>query len=47
MSDWLPEAPLLFYPSLAHRLGSDEALLLYIYTDYGRLAGMKADDGCV
>ena len=47
MSDWLPEAPLLFYPSLAHRLGSDEALLLYIYTDYARLAGMKADDGCV
>jgi hypothetical protein len=47
MSDWLPETPLLFYPSLAHRLGSDEALLLYIYTDYGRLAGMKADDGCV
>jgi hypothetical protein len=47
MSDWLPEAPLLFYPSLAHRLGSDEALLLYIYTDHGRLAGMRADDGCV
>jgi len=47
MSDWLPETPLLFYPSLAHRLGSDEALLLYIYTDYGRLAGMKANDGCV
>lgn len=47
MSDWLPERPLLFYPSLAHRLGSDEALLLYIYTDYGRLAGMKAEDGSV
>lgn len=47
MRDWLPEAPLLFYPSLAHRLGSDEALLLYIYRDHGRHAGMQADDGSV
>ena len=47
MSDWLPETPLLFYPSLAYKLGSDEALLLYIYRDYARHAGMQADDGSV
>lgn len=47
MSDWLPETPLLFYPSLAHKLGSDEALLLFIYRDYARTAGMQADDGSI
>ncbi|SMR73128.1 DnaT-like ssDNA-binding domain-containing protein [Marinobacterium sediminicola] len=45
MRDWLPEAPVLFYPSLARELGSDEALLLTIYADYARHAGMHADDG--
>jgi len=47
MRDWLPEAPLLFYPSLAYKLGSDEALLLFIYRDYARHSGMQADDGSV
>ncbi|MBR9828891.1 MAG: hypothetical protein GYB41_09635 [Oceanospirillales bacterium] len=47
MRDWLPEAPVLFYPSLARELGSDEALLLTIYHDYARHAGMHADDGSV
>lgn len=47
MSNWLPETPLLFYPSLAHKLGSDEALLLFIYRDYARHAGMQAEDGSV
>ncbi len=47
MRDWLPEAPVLFYPSLARELGSDEALLLTIYADYARHAGMHADDGSV
>lgn len=47
MRDWLPEAPVLFYPSLARELGSDEALLLSIYADYARNAGMHADDGSV
>ncbi len=47
MRDWLPEAPVLLYPSLARELGSDEALLLTIYTDYARHAGMHGDDGSV
>ena len=47
MRDWLPEAPVRFYPSLARELGSDEALLLSIYSDYARHAGMHADDGSV
>ncbi|MBA4503051.1 DnaT-like ssDNA-binding domain-containing protein [Marinobacterium marinum] len=47
MRDWLPEAPVLFYPSLARELGSDEALLLTLYADYARHAGMHEDDGSV
>lgn len=47
MQDWLPEAPVPFYPSLARELGSDEALLLSIYADYARHAGMHGEDGSV
>ncbi len=34
-----PEQPILFYPSLARRIGSDEALLLALYHDRARIAG--------
>ncbi|UTW13951.1 DnaT-like ssDNA-binding domain-containing protein [Marinobacterium rhizophilum] len=34
-----PEQPILFYPSLARRIGSDEALLLAIYHDRARSSG--------
>ncbi|WP_020682083.1 DnaT-like ssDNA-binding domain-containing protein [Marinobacterium rhizophilum] len=34
-----PEQPILFYPSLARRIGSDEALLLAIYHDRARTGG--------
>nr|WP_067298613.1 DnaT-like ssDNA-binding domain-containing protein [Marinobacterium profundum] len=34
-----PEQPILFYPSLARRIGSDEALLLSIYHDRARNGG--------
>ncbi|ANG62102.1 hypothetical protein A8C75_06080 [Marinobacterium aestuarii] len=34
-----PEQPILFYPSLARRIGSDEALLLAIYHDRARNGG--------
>ncbi len=37
-----PEQPILFYPSLARRIGSDEALLLSIYHDRARNGGRAA-----
>ncbi len=37
-----PEQPILFYPSLARRIGSDEALLLAIYHDRAR-SGARAE----
>ncbi|GGO83038.1 hypothetical protein GCM10011348_25830 [Marinobacterium nitratireducens] len=39
-----PEQPIPFYPSLAKRLGSDEALLLAIYHDRARSGG-RAEPG--
>ncbi|WP_210396872.1 DnaT-like ssDNA-binding domain-containing protein [Motiliproteus sediminis] len=44
MSGLFPEQPLLFYPSLARRFGTDEALLLGVYAQYARHHG-GVDDG--
>lgn len=40
-----PEKPLLFYPSLARQIGSDEALLLGIYHDYLQQHGLPDQQG--
>ena len=41
----LPEKPVLFYPSLARQIGTDEALLYAIYADYLQARGeLNADD---
>lgn len=34
MNNYFPEAPIFFYPSLAREIGTDEALLYSIYTNY-------------
>lgn len=41
MSEWFPERPVLFYPSLAQRYGADEALLLSIIDDVFRQHSMS------
>ncbi|WP_409525426.1 DnaT-like ssDNA-binding domain-containing protein [Nitrincola sp. MINF-07-Sa-05] len=41
MNNLLPEKPLLFYPSLARKLGSDEALLLFQLTEQASIGGIQ------
>ncbi|WP_151703729.1 DnaT-like ssDNA-binding domain-containing protein [Nitrincola alkalilacustris] len=41
MTNLLPEKPLLFYPSLARKLGSDEALLLFQLTEQASIGGIQ------
>jgi len=45
MSAWFPEQPVLFYPSLARRFGTDEALLLAIYHQFAHHHGGAEVDG--
>ncbi|RTE65988.1 hypothetical protein EH243_09910 [Amphritea opalescens] len=45
MSFRFPEKPVLFYPSLARTVGSDEAILLAIYHDYIQLHGLPDKSG--
>jgi hypothetical protein len=45
MNKLFPETPILFYPSLAQRLGAEQALLLAIYAQYGRYHGARDAQG--
>ncbi len=45
MSGLFPEQPILFYPSLARRYGTEEALLLAVYHEFARHHGMVDGDG--
>lgn len=45
MNALFPEQPILFYPSLAERFGTDEAILLAIYHQFARHHGMLEAGG--